>query len=451
MKQSKLSKLENQYYYGISRYFWHIIIGLSVLAVFFGILLYVWTQIPPGKKHVAKGMKPVKKEYPALKQINLNEIYNAMPVVNTQPQEQDITDQEYEPPIDYGNVPTQKVDSTAIYNFENELGTTKSLIPEEQNKAFWQGTGHRGFASERDKKMFKKTHNPKYSKWIYDTPGFKKRYLVYTKWQNINDYNDKTKLLKAINSILQNISSVNRTKIINQKLLDIHVSRLGLNKATSMYRQIGKVLRKLSEGEQIKMFQTLFNFAYNNPNDGLPLLNYESKIIDSVAYPARSLFLRRIQKEYVNYYNNNINSLTKATDHFLPYLRKISPDKQEIALKVYYELYRKNNKELNQQIQQIDNEYRNEVANWESDFRRRVEQANMEYQSKLRQKKEYRWWSYKGIAYGFVSVLIISLFLLVLSMVRNVNRLSEAMLENNKLFADQFQAPTIENKEEEIE
>ncbi len=39
--------------------------------------------------------------------------------------------------------------------------------------------------------------------------------------------------------------------------------------------------------------------------------------------------------------------------------------------------------------------------------------------------------SYQSIGYGLGVVLLISLILLVLSMIRNVNRLAEAMLENN--------------------
>jgi len=79
MKHSKLSRLENKYYYNVSRYFWHIIIALSLLAIAGGVLTYFWSLVPPSKPTVVKAPAPQKQAYPALKKVALQDILDKLP------------------------------------------------------------------------------------------------------------------------------------------------------------------------------------------------------------------------------------------------------------------------------------------------------------------------------------------------------------------------------------
>jgi uncharacterized membrane protein YqjE len=64
--------------------------------------------------------------------------------------------------------------------------------------------------------------------------------------------------------------------------------------------------------------------------------------------------------------------------------------------------------------------------------------ANIKYQLEKSKKSTFREMSYESMAGGFAAVLLISLILLILSMIRNVNRLAEAMFENTKVFQNQI-------------
>lgn len=47
MKQKYFSKLENKYYYGISRTFWHFFTAIAVVCFVVGVVMIGWSYIPP--------------------------------------------------------------------------------------------------------------------------------------------------------------------------------------------------------------------------------------------------------------------------------------------------------------------------------------------------------------------------------------------------------------------
>ena len=118
----------------------------------------------------------------------------------------------------------------------------------------------------------------------------------------------------------------------------------------------------------------------------------------------------------------------------MPVLEKIPYSSfQADALAQYYELYKRNNLERNRRIKEIDREYEESLAQWENDYASRLSMAETEYWAKKKKKQSYRWLSLKSLGTAFVVILILSLFILIISMVRNVNRLTEALYESNKM------------------
>lgn len=438
MKQSKLSKLENNYYYGISRYFWHIVIGISILAIIIGVFVSIWSKIPPSKQKVVKSEKPIKPSYPAEKGVSLESLINALPTIKKTPIKQEVNttviyEDNREPVVE--SAPTKTVDSFALNAFERELGETKNLISITNNKAFWNGTGVWRFETERDRKMFKKTGNYKYAKkWFPIKDGFKSKFLYYT--QNIEDYNQKTKILASLNTCINGLYNGNRKLLLNKVVSSAPIKYNNTaNKFIQINNGISNILSKIDSTKQLKNYAVFYRFVANNPNDGLPLISYISSIIDNVYLKQRDAFANNIIMEYSSRYNNNLHLLKNAVNQFVPYLKQISPELQAKSLPIFFKLYRKNNAQRTNEIKQIDREYRNVITNWENNFQEQLQAAELSYQTKKTAKKELFKKSYQGIGVGFVVVLVLSLFLLILSMVRNVNRLSEAILENNQLLA----------------
>ncbi len=434
MKKIKLSKLENKYYYGISRTFWHIIIGLAVLGVILGTLTFLWSKVPPSKKHVVKSEKPIKPNYPKTKPVSFDNLLNAIPKKQKtwQSNVEIVEDEDYYESVDQKIEIPNTVDSVAVAIFERTLGETKSLISLEKNKLFWEGKKNLVYKNPRDKRRYKITKNPKYAPtWVasQSNPGFKQNFLNNTK--RIKDYRKKASLLKSYNTILKNVTASNRTDFLNRFLRN-RINNNVLDKLVYINTNIAPILSKIDSTNQPKTYTKLFWFVSNNPNDGKPLVSYLNEIISNFTINKRLDIIRLVFREYSNNYNNNLSSLKEATNQFLPYLKKLDIEQQDTALKIFYNLYRKNNVERDNNVKEIDYTYQQTLEEWNRTYQQQLNEAELEYEAKKNKKRITSTWSVKSIAVGFATVLILSLFLLIFSMVRNVNKLAEAMLQNNK-------------------
>ena len=88
MKQKYFSKLENKYYYGISRTFWHFFTAIAVVCFVVGVVMIGWSYIPPSKDKVEKAPLPQKETYhscifsiglePILLQYNYTLVYKSL-------------------------------------------------------------------------------------------------------------------------------------------------------------------------------------------------------------------------------------------------------------------------------------------------------------------------------------------------------------------------------------
>jgi hypothetical protein len=439
MKQSKLSILENKYYYGASRYFWHIIIALSLFSIIGGVAVYLWSVIPPSKDEVTKGVAPQKQKYPEMKKVSLQDIINSLPKKKSDIKETSIENEQIEDPEEYLDTEVyNKVDTVALSRFNKQIKQTKKLIPDTVFSTFWQDQYKYYFDSKRNEKMFKKTHNPLLRKRKIFKKGFKLRFVEITDRNGLTDYNDKADLLESTNLLMQYLDMSNRISFINNVSYYIPIKQMGSNAINQKFEAIGSVLSKISPDLQLKIYNILWNFIRKNPNDGVNLVKYEADIIGNFALQNRLQFIKKIQKQYKYKYNNKLDALIEATNQFLPYVKQIENDKQSLALEIFYRLYYENNKERSKEIQTIENQYKMELASWEAQYQAALTKANIKYQLEKSKKSTFREMSYESMAGGFAAVLLISLILLILSMIRNVNRLAEAMFENTKVFQNQI-------------
>ena len=440
MKQSFLSALENKYYYAVSRYFWHLVIALGILGIGAGILVYFWTLVPPKKREIIKQAYPPKPEYPQLKEVSLEDIIRALPkkkIKKTTPVSTQ-TEEEYTLNNYQEEQEVVSIDSAALATFNRSLGQTKRLIAVERNKKFWEDTYVKKFNSERDKKMYKKTHDPSLYKLVLNHSGFKTRFINFTDNQKIKSYYDKADLLDTYNLLLQHLDSLNRIKFIDRIGLKLPVRKLGSKEINKRLSAISLIIDKVPAKEQLQLFNILWQFIKNNPNDGIPLIKYLADIINQVPYEVRMDFIKNILNEYIAHYNNNLYGLRESTNHFMDKINNLERDRVPLALIIYYKIYRKNNRERTRQIEQIDHNYSQSIAAIDRDYQNAMAQAQADFIRANHKKQSWREWSYKGIFTGFVSLLFFSLVLLILSMIRNVNRLTEAMYEESHSFQNQL-------------
>ena len=454
MKQSFLSVLENKYYYAVSRYFWHLVIALGLLGIGAGILVYVWTLVPPSKREVIKQMTPAKPAYPDLKNVALKEIMAALPKKKSHNAQAEALRKINEMTDDVGSETYQEeqatalIDSAALATFNKALGQTKALIPVAYNPDFWSDRYETYFNSPRDKKMYHKTHDPNLRHSRLVSSGFKTRFINFTRRNKLTSYYDKATLLQIYNRTLEKFDIDQRKKFINQIGLLLPVKSLGSRQIEKRLTAIGLLLDQVAADQQIKFFGTLWDFIRNNPNDGIPLLQYLAKHIDKVPYLIRIDFIKKVLNEYTGHYNNNLYGLEEATNHFYSDIAKIPTSDVPEALKVYYKIYRKNNRKRTLKIAKIDHDYNRKLAGINRKYQIELAQAQADYNRAYYKKQSWRAWSYKGIFAGFFTLLLISLILLILSMIRNVNRLTEAMYEQNHNFQNQLNRVLTSQKEQ---
>lgn len=451
MKQSFLSILENKYYYAVSRYFWHLVIAVGILGIGIGILVYVWTLVPPTKRTVVRQTPPPKPSYPSLREVTLQDILRALPVkkevieVPTPPVHK--RKEVYEPENYHEEQEVVTIDPAALAAFNRSLGQTKQLIPVETNKTFWQDSYIKKFNSKRDEKMYKKTHNPNLYKLVLKHAGFKNRFIAFTDRKHIKSYYEKARLLDSYNSFVEHIDSTNRKIFFNDIAFQLPVRNLGINEIDRRLNAISTPVSKVRSYKQLTLFNKLWKFIKYNPNDGVALINYISGFIEKIPENVRTEFIENVFHEYSANYNNNLSGLKETTNHFVDKISQLEPSRVPIALKTYYRLYRENNIEHVLEIEKINREYEKTLANIEDQYHADLSQAESEYNHAIYRKKDLKQYSYIGIAAGFVGLLLFSLVLLILSMIRNINRLTEAMYEQNHNFQNQLnQVLTSEDK-----
>lgn len=451
MKKFRLSDLENKYYYSISRYFWHIVIAIGILAIAGGIITYFWTFVPPSKEKVVKATPPAKPKYPDVETVNIQDVLMRLPQKPPKKTKKTNNVTQYTPEPETYTPPQQtqvvKIDSVALQNFNKELEKTKSFILLATNPKFWEDVYKYSFDTPRDKKMYKKNHNPKLRKQKLVKPGFRQRFIRFTDNNGLKKYSDKTNLLAAYNTLLKQFAVDNRISFINNIALKLSLKKIGINTINLRYNAMGSAINNVAPDKQFPLYNTLWRFIRSNPNDGIALTKYIGDHLSKIAYESKYKFVNNVLNEYNRHYNNDLAQLEEATNQFLSFIDRIPGVQQANALKIHYEIFTRNNLDRTRSINQINNDYNKLLARLDKEYINKKMQAESVFNHKKSEKRNLRMWSYKTIGAAFAVVLIISLFLLILSMIRNINRLTEAMYQNNKTFQEHIMA-TKQEKEE---
>ena len=216
MKWFKFSKLENDYYYGIHRYFWHGLIAIGILTLIVSIFLLIWTFTPTQKMKVEKGPEPQKPAYPEVQEVNTAQIIEHVRYLEEQKRKQEAKkknikkkakeikkepEKEEEIMIETPLVKKKVIDSAALRRFNQQIGETKALIDPTENPEFWNDKYIKTFRSERDRKMYKKTKDPSLVVRKLVAKGFKKTFEDYLEKLGYDNYNARAAALEALNTI----------------------------------------------------------------------------------------------------------------------------------------------------------------------------------------------------------------------------------------------------------
>ncbi|MCB0457594.1 MAG: hypothetical protein KDC91_07615 [Flavobacteriaceae bacterium] len=423
MKKPSLSKLENKYYYGFSRTFWHILVGTATIGVIVALSVVAYTYLPTSKKEVVKQEPPQKPAYPKQAEVSLAEILAVLPKEAAPKQQNEaIID---EGPIVQNTIQIPKEDNKGLTEFEQELSRLKNLIPPTEFNNLWNGSGDYVII---DQARWAITKSEQYRKWVPTSLGLRTLIIDRTLDLGFKSFSEKALLVNKYYEVLKNVNKENRP-IVMDKL--VYFKDTNLEKTLSSLQALANSIGVFPDEDKVSAYISNARFLQKNYNDGEPLLEYETKVLTNFDVAQRHLASVNIKTELQKNYNNNIPGIQENTDYFLKLLPSIEKDKQALALNYYYSLYTNKNQDRLITIRDIENQYARQLNEIELQYQNEVAAAEMAYQLKKVAKKTMRLTSAQAIAVGIGVVLFITIILLLLSMVRNVNRLAQAMLENN--------------------
>lgn len=425
MKKS-LSNLENKYYYGISRTFWHLFAFIAVIGCFVGIIIIGWSFIPASKDEVVKPPIPKRAEYPPQAKVKLNEILNSLP------QDKNEIEQIKNTTKENINVPQQvennsERDTIGLSNFKNQISSLKNLLPISDFTKLWNGEGY--YTYPKGKAIYRIKKLESLRKFVRTSPGLVNEIISITDKNGFNGYNEKTEILKSIINIFTDLNINQREDLIytllNYNNGDIHKTVKSLN---TLY----KLIKQFDSDDKVKAYEKYRYTLKRNSNEGNDLLNYQSKIIEKFDVNERYDASKIITSEYENRYNNNLDGLIENTQFFVTMLKDISPTKQAIALDSYYKIYKSKNKNRIAEIERINIKHRNKVENIENQYKNNLAKVNRDYIHSKKSKSTWRWNSLKVIGAGLGIILLVTVILLLLSMIRNINKLAQEIINSNK-------------------
>ncbi len=428
---NKLTNLENNYYYGFTRTFWHIIISILFLSLIGGVIMIGWSFIPSSKRQVVKASPPIKQSYPKQIDVSTKEVLQKLPkekeaikkvldeqtkIANTPPLNQEVY------------IIEDTIDTLNLTNFNNEIANLKLLIPVKKYSNLWNPKGY--YTYPQGKRKYDVTKNEKYRKWVVLSQGLKDQIISKIGAMGFKSYKEKYQLLKKYNECLTKINATDR-ELILKKLLGF----FNKNKVETIIaiEHLTKLLPLFNENLP-QVFDNESYFIKKNPQDGLNMIAFEAQILPSFTIEDRLQATKVLKSEYLNYYDYNLSAFKETTKNFIQMLPKFSKGQEALALQYFYEVYRSKNAQRIAQIRAIDNNHQQCINTIENQYQADLRSAQVEYNSKLQKKVFWRLYSFWTICSAIGSVLVVTLILLMLSMIRNVNKLASTILlkkENN--------------------
>ncbi|WP_420573728.1 hypothetical protein [Kordia sp.] len=422
--KNRFTILENNYYYGFTRTFWHITISILFIGLIGGIIIIGWSFIPSSKREVIKASTPVKQAYPKQVGVTTNEIVRKLP------KKKEVIEQILDEETKIANTPTNQesyvvknnIDTLGLRNFNNEIANLKSYLPVKQHSTLWNPIGY--YTYPQGKRRYEVTKNEKYRKWVVTSQGLKERIISRTNTMGFSSYNEKYQLIKAYNNCLSKINATDREVILKKLLNFFNTNKvqtiLAIEKLTNLLPLFTDNLSQAFDNESY--------FIKKNPQDGMGMIAFETQVLPSFTIEDRMQAAKVLKSEYLNHYDYNLTAFKETTQSFMKMLPKFSKGQEALALQYYYQVYRDKNAQRIAQIRTIDNQHQQQINDIENQYKADVRMAKTEYDNKVQKKIFWRLSSFWGVCSAIGSVLVVTVILLSLSMVRNVNKLANALL-----------------------
>lgn len=395
MKLNFLETFEEKFYFKTSHLFWHFLIGLAGLAFIAGVLVFLWGITPSLKPGVDKP------EYPEPVKISAAEIKK---IVTPPPPSPETTP---EPAAATAGPAPDKAESSQLEPepevspeekaYHAALDSLRVLLPPE--KFAWESRGH-----------WKRSWYRK--RWVVDVLGIEDRLKRAFREVNAENFTTQKNVVESYFPVLTRFAPEERMTVL-RAAIDVTRENMAESRQTLELLTLAADSFKVESADLIK---DLAKFSNKNPRDGHTFLRYTSKVMPKfdadVRLPALELFTRFYYREF-----KHIDRQQEATDLFLPMVSEFEGNDQLKALVHYYQLYLDRNASRAREIAELNEKYAQEQ-----------QEAASVLASKKQGKAELRGIAWKLIGGSLFFIALVALFLVLLSMQRNLRLLRENMV-----------------------
>lgn len=396
MKQQILEQVEEKFYFKTSRFFWHLLVGIGGLALFGGLLVYLWGMTPSTKPGVTKPL------YPPPVAVTPDEIMQRLaPRVEVAQVTPPALETPPATPVPPAAQPPQ-VDTLAIA-YQAAMDSLRKLLPE--TRFAWDSQHRYQERGWYDGRWYE-------GGWQTVVVGISDKLQNAFAQANANDLASQTKLLQAFAELVAQVGEPLRMEALESGMAicknDVVTSITGvklLNAAVPHYTAY-----------DVSHLAQLADFSQRNPRDGLAFIEYANTIIPKFDTKQREAALKTLIRSYYRNFDN-IAKQREATDLFLGMLASFPVENQVSALNEFHQLFMQKNQERTQVIQMMDREYQSKLS-----------EAEEVLAAKKARKAALRSIAWKVASGSVVLIAFIALFLVLLSIQRNLRQMREEAL-----------------------
>lgn len=412
MKTNYFTKVEDKYVFRVSTAFCHLLIGIITITAIIGVVLLVWSIIPPSKEKVKASVYPIKAAYPPVEAVTiadlkLNEERVTPPsVVQTAP------------PPEYKSE-TVSEDDHGKPAYDISLAELKKIIPKDD----WQP----GYWSYPYGELAWQMHpsDPNYRIWNPRDENVEQRLEHSYKRIQAKDYLAKKIALDSYLKVLKQVPSTNSTVVLDFIINNMNNRFSDPNFLDSTFTVIAKNLKTFSSTSDAARY--LVRFALNNPTSTFDFIPFAIQECNKVSDSTRFQFLTSLIDGYYTYFNNNFVVQKEATEQFVKLLPQLQGTNPSTALLKFYFVYNQKNRKRNDEISRINEDYYTQVSAILADSTMRAMQAELKYQADKEKKSELRGKSLYAIAGGFVAIAFLGTILTLLSIQRILRRMEKVV------------------------
>lgn len=390
MKLSFLETFEEKFYFKTSHLFWHLLTALAGLALVAGIGILLWSLTPSFKPGVKKPVYPEPVKVTA-EEIKMRiappvraRVIAPTPVETVQP-----APTEVKPAVPTTEDPAEKAYLAA-------MDSIRLLLPPAKFK--WETRGH-----------WEETWYER--RWVVDYYGIADRLKSVFNNVNADDFKSKQQLLTAYVRLMALFPEDQRLTVFRAA---IDYSKEDVPTSVSNIELLKTSVPNFNTYNS-DFVADLATFGRKNPRDGRPFIEYVNSIMPKFNRDIRPLILTNMISSYYNLFNL-IERQKEATDLFLAMLPSFSSEEHPKALVEFYRAFVGKNYERESQIKELERQYE-----------RKLEEAEAVLAHKKAVKSKYRLNGLKVVGGSIVFIAFLALFLVVLSIQRNVKLMRQEM------------------------